>query len=292
MPPDCSARRCARRSCCSTGRSSSTWSRIRQQGGAAPVLFATSALGDAADGELLPPHGITLFRVLDPLLWIFHEEGIILPPAGPFSSFRTSHVPSGKKQTAMAINLSKGNVISLAKESGPTLLDRILLGLGWDPADTGARSTSTPRCLTDSWGRCATDGDFVFYGSKVHYSGAVTHCGDNLTGDGDGDDEQIPRRAQPAARLDRPAPRRGEHPRGGGAWSAFRSGEQRLHPDRQSERQPGTRAVLLERGATGQDCLTFAELFREGEDWRFRAIGDFNLGGLAGALAAHGLVGG
>lgn len=44
-------------------------------------FFATSALGDAADGELLPPHGITPFRVLDPLLWIFHEKGII-PSAG------------------------------------------------------------------------------------------------------------------------------------------------------------------------------------------------------------------
>ncbi len=40
-------------------------------------FFATSALGDAADGELLPPHGITPFRVLDPLLWIFHEKGIV-----------------------------------------------------------------------------------------------------------------------------------------------------------------------------------------------------------------------
>ena len=40
-------------------------------------FFTTSALGGAADGELLPPHGITPFRVLDPLLWIFHQKGII-----------------------------------------------------------------------------------------------------------------------------------------------------------------------------------------------------------------------
>lgn len=40
-------------------------------------FFATSALGAAADGELLPPHGITPFRILDPLLWILHEKGAI-----------------------------------------------------------------------------------------------------------------------------------------------------------------------------------------------------------------------
>ncbi len=40
-------------------------------------FFATSALGDAANGQVLPPRGITPFRVLDPLLWIFHKKGII-----------------------------------------------------------------------------------------------------------------------------------------------------------------------------------------------------------------------
>ncbi|MFN8099438.1 MAG: TerD family protein [Dermatophilaceae bacterium] len=193
----------------------------------------------------------------------------------------------------MAINLSKGNVISLAKESGPAPLDRILLGLGWDPADTGAPfDLDASVFLTDSWGRCATDGDFVFYGSKVHYSGAVTHCGDNLTGDGDGDDEQILAvLSQLPASIDRlrvavsihEAAARGQH--FGQVSNAF------IRIVNQSDNRELARFSLSE-GATGQDCLTFAELFREGEDWRFRAIGDFNLGGLAGALAAHGLVGG
>ena len=40
-------------------------------------FFATSALGAAADGELLPDHGITPFRVLDPLLWILNEKGVV-----------------------------------------------------------------------------------------------------------------------------------------------------------------------------------------------------------------------
>ncbi|GAA1753365.1 TerD family protein [Nostocoides vanveenii] len=193
----------------------------------------------------------------------------------------------------MAINLSKGSVISLAKESGPAPLDRILIGLGWDPADTGvAFDLDASVFLTDSWGRCQSDADFVFYGSKVHYSGSVTHQGDNLTGDGDGDDEQILAvltQVPPAIERLRiavsihDAAARAQH--FGLVSNAF------IRIVNQSDNRELARFTLSE-GAGGQDSLTFAELFRDGADWRFRAIGEFNLGGLAGALAAHGLTAG
>ena len=153
----------------------------------------------------------------------------------------------------MAISLSKGGVISLAKESGPAPLDNVLVGLGWDPADTGAPfDLDASVFLTDSWSRCVTDSDFVFYGNKVHNSGAVTHCGDSMTGVGDGDDEQI-----------------------------------LIRIVNQSDNRELAR-FSLSQGATGQDCLIFAELERQEADWTFHAIGDFTPGGLGGALAAHG----
>ncbi|MBK6887957.1 MAG: TerD family protein [Tetrasphaera sp.] len=193
----------------------------------------------------------------------------------------------------MAINLSKGSVVSLAKESGPAPLDHILIGLGWDPTDTGAPfDLDASVFLTDSWGRCATDGDFVFYGNKVHYSGAVTHCGDNLTGEGDGDDEQVlATLSQLPPTIERlrvavsihEAASRGQH--FGLVNNAF------IRVVNQADNRELARFSLTQ-GATGQDCLVFGELFRDGAEWHFRAIGDFTPGGLAGALAAHGLVGG
>ena len=140
----------------------------------------------------------------------------------------------------MAISLSKGGVISLAKESGPAPLDNVLVGLGWDPADTGAPfDLDASVFLTDSWSRCVTDSDFVFYGNKVHNSVA----------------------------------------------NAF------IRIVNESDNRELAR-FSLSQGATGQDCLIFAELERQEADWTFHAIGDFTPGGLGGALAAHGLVAG
>ncbi|MEI2775760.1 MAG: TerD family protein [Tetrasphaera sp.] len=193
----------------------------------------------------------------------------------------------------MAINLSKGGVVSLSKESGPAPLDRIMIGLGWDPAQASVEfDLDASVFLTDSWGRCASDGDFVFYGSKVHYSGAVTHCGDSRTGEGEGDDEEILAvLSQVPAQVERlrvvvsihEAAGRGQH--FGQVHNAF------IRVVNQSDNRELARFSLTD-GAAGQDCLIFGELFREGTEWHFRAIGDFNMGGLAGALSAHGLLAG
>lgn len=211
------------------------------------------------------------------------------------SPHRASQITSTfeRKQTTMAISLSKGSVISLAKESGPAPLDRILIGLGWDPAETPSPfDLDASVFLTDSWGHCPTDGDFVFYGNKVHYSGAVTHCGDSLTGEGDGDDEQILavlsqlppsiERLRIAVSIHEAAARAQHFGQVSNAFIRIVN----QHDNRELAR------FSLTQGAAGQDSLTFAELFREGPEWHFRAIGEFNAGGLAGALAAHGLVGG
>lgn len=110
------------------------------------------------------------------------------------------------------VNLSKGGVVNLSKTT-PSL-SKVVVGLGWDPADNSdtapkkgffsklfgssiepSRSAQTIDCdafailLVD--GKYRGQGDIVYFNHLRHDSGAVIHCGDNLTGDGDGDDEQI-----------------------------------------------------------------------------------------------------
>ena len=92
----------------------------------------------------------------------------------------------------MAITLSKGQKVSLTK--GNPGLKHIVVGLGWDTNkyDGGFDfDLDSAAFLLDENGKVNADTDFVFYNNLKHSSGAVEHLGDNLTGEGDGDDEQI-----------------------------------------------------------------------------------------------------
>ncbi len=92
----------------------------------------------------------------------------------------------------MPVNLSKGQKVDLTK--GNPGLNNILVGLGWDTNkyDGGsAFDLDSEVFLIDETGKVTNDGDFVFYGNLKHASGSVTHLGDNLTGEGAGDDEQV-----------------------------------------------------------------------------------------------------
>ena len=92
----------------------------------------------------------------------------------------------------MAISLKKGQKVDLTK-TNPGLKE-ILVGLGWDTNryDGGKDfDLDTSIFLLGASGKVNSDEDFVFYGNLKHVSGSVEHLGDNLTGAGSGDDEQI-----------------------------------------------------------------------------------------------------
>ena len=92
----------------------------------------------------------------------------------------------------MAISLKKGQKVDLTK-TNPGLKE-ILVGLGWDTNryDGGKDfDLDTSIFLLGASGKVNSDDDFVFYGNLKHVSGSVEHLGDNLTGAGSGDDEQI-----------------------------------------------------------------------------------------------------
>ena len=103
----------------------------------------------------------------------------------------------------MAIFLKKGQKIDLRKDNGDSLKS-ITVGLGWDvieqPKKGGFLSIFAPKApdvdcdasvIVCQNGKFCTTSDLVYFGHLNHQSGAIRHMGDNLTGAGDGDDEQI-----------------------------------------------------------------------------------------------------
>ena len=102
----------------------------------------------------------------------------------------------------MAVNLQKGQKINLKKADG-SKLSKIMVGLGWDAAEKKGGgflssifgSSNNIDCDASVFvckdGKLRANDDVVYFGNLQHSSGAIKHMGDNLTGDGEGDDEQI-----------------------------------------------------------------------------------------------------
>lgn len=92
----------------------------------------------------------------------------------------------------MTINLQKGQKIDLTKGTG---LSTVMVGLGWDPYKYSGKDVDfdldAAAFLVAESGKVTGDSDLVFYGNLKHPSGGVIHMGDNLTGGGEGDDEQV-----------------------------------------------------------------------------------------------------
>lgn len=99
----------------------------------------------------------------------------------------------------MSVNLVKGQKVDLRKTNGGTLR-KVVVGLGWDEVEKkgffSAFKKSSPidcdaSAIICRSGKLVDDSDIVYFGNLKHKTGSVIHMGDNLTGAGDGDDEQI-----------------------------------------------------------------------------------------------------
>ena len=98
----------------------------------------------------------------------------------------------------MAINLQKGQKVSLTKDNAG--LSNILVGLGWDEAPRAKVGFFAPKpqpidcdasAIMLKNGKLCNKADLIYFGNLSHRTGTVQHLGDNLTGAGEGDDEQI-----------------------------------------------------------------------------------------------------
>ncbi|MCR4567885.1 MAG: TerD family protein [Pseudobutyrivibrio sp.] len=187
----------------------------------------------------------------------------------------------------MAINLQKGQKVDLTK--GNPGLKSIMVGLGWDvnQFDSGADFDldASAFMVADS-GKCPTDKEFIFYGNLAHSSESVVHQGDNLTGEGEGDDEQIlVDLTKVPANISRIA-----------FTVTIYDSENR----RQNFGQVSNAFIRIVDNSTGQELIRYdlgedfsietavvvGELYRNEADWKFNAIGSGFQGGLA-ALCAH-----
>lgn len=98
----------------------------------------------------------------------------------------------------MSISLQKGQKVSLSKDNSG--LSKVIVGLGWDEVQQAKRGFFAPKpqaidCDASAImlrnGKLCNNGDLVYFGNLMHSTGSVIHQGDNLTGAGDGDDEQL-----------------------------------------------------------------------------------------------------
>ena len=190
----------------------------------------------------------------------------------------------------MPISLQKGQKVDLTK--GNPSLKHVLVGLGWDVNryDGGfAFDLDASAFLLGANGQTPNTDAFIFYGNLKHPSGAVEHMGDNLTGEGDGDDEQIlvdltkiPDSIEKIAFT-----------------VTIYEAEQR----RQNFGQVDNSFIRIVDNDTGKELIRYdlgedfsietaivvGEIYRHGGGWKFNAVGSGFQGGLAALSANYGI---
>lgn len=183
----------------------------------------------------------------------------------------------------MAISLVKGQKVSLTKEKPG--LSEIFVGLGWDEVqqNSGLLGSLFGKkqdidCDASVYllkgGKLKSEDDMVFFNNLKHKSGAVTHHGDNLTGGGDGDDEQISISLQKV-----PA----EYDRIVIAVNIYKASERKQHFGlvqnafiRVVDKSTNTEICRynLTDDYSGKTGAIFGEVYREGGEWKFGAVGE------------------
>ncbi|ASF47633.1 TerD family protein [Methylovulum psychrotolerans] len=189
----------------------------------------------------------------------------------------------------MAISLTKGGNVNLSKEAPG--LNKIIVGLGWDAraTDGAAFDLDASAFLVKADGKVRSDSDFCFFNNKVVADGAVEHMGDNTTGVGDGDDEvvKVQLSAVPAD-LDKvvftvtiyDAETRKQN--FGQVSRAY------IRIVNEENSQEIARYDLSE-DASVETAMIFGEIYRNGGDWKFKAVGQGFAGGLGPLATSFGV---
>ncbi|MFF2147428.1 TerD family protein [Kitasatospora sp. NPDC058190] len=189
----------------------------------------------------------------------------------------------------MGVSLAKGGNVSLSKEAPG--LSAVIVGLGWDVrTTTGADyDLDASALLCNALGKVVSDQHFVFFNNLRSPEGSVEHSGDNLTGGGDGDDEQIKvdlsRVPADVAKVVFPVSIYDADARlqnFGQVRNAF------IRIVNQANGQEVARYDLSEDAST-ETAMVFGELYRNGAEWKFRAIGQGYASGLRGIATDYGV---
>src|SRR6185437_15566941 len=189
----------------------------------------------------------------------------------------------------MSVSLSKGGNVSLSKEAPG--LTAVLVGLGWDArTTTGADfDLDASALMVGTSGKILSDAHFVFFNNLTRPDGSVEHTGDNLTGEGEGDDEVIKvNLAAVPAECDKivvtvsiyDAENRGQ------SFGQVRNAYIRVV--NQAGGSEITRYDLSE-DASNETAMVFGEVYRNASEWKFRAVGQGYSTGLAGIARDYGV---
>ena len=189
----------------------------------------------------------------------------------------------------MGVSLNKGGNVSLTK-AAPSL-SSLVLGLGWDlRTTTGADfDLDASALVVGTDGKVLSNAHFIFFNNKRSPDGAVEHSGDNLTGEGAGDDEAINVNVTSLPpEVDKvvvvasiyEADTRGQ------TFGQVRNAYVRVVD--QADGNELARYDLTE-DAAGETAMVFGELYRNGGEWKFRAVGQGYASGLAGIAQDFGV---
>ena len=189
----------------------------------------------------------------------------------------------------MGVSLTKGGNVSLTKEA-PGLTD-VIVGLGWDVRTTTGTEfdLDASAIVLNAEGKAVSDKHFVFFNNLTTPDGTVEHTGDNLTGEGEGDDEQVKvNLAGLPAEVDKvvfPVSIYDADTRSqsfGQVRNAF------IRVVNSAGGAEIARYDLTEDAST-ETAMVFGELYRNGADWKFRAVGQGYASGLAGIARDFGV---
>ncbi|PSH11591.1 chemical-damaging agent resistance protein C [Yersinia pseudotuberculosis] len=189
----------------------------------------------------------------------------------------------------MAVSLVKGGNVSLTKEA-PTM-NIAVVGLGWDARVTDGSEFDLDASvfMVGENGKVLSDQHFIFFNNKVSPCGSVVHQGDNRTGAGDGDDEQI--------KIDLkkvPADVRkiifsvtiyDAEARKQNFGMVSNSFMRVVNEDNSAE----IARFDLSEDASTETAMIFGELYRNNDEWKFKAVGQGFAGGLSALASQHGV---
>ncbi len=189
----------------------------------------------------------------------------------------------------MAVSLSKGGNVSLSKEAPSMKI--AMVGLGWDPRVTDGSKFDLDASvfMVGEDGKVRGDADFIFYNNKTSACGSVNHMGDNRTGEGEGDDEQVKidlskipadvKKLVFAVTIHDAEAQKQNFGMVSNSFIRVVNHDSNLEIARYD----------LSEDASVETAMTFGELYRHGEEWKFKAVGQGFAGGLSALAKNHGV---
>ncbi|WP_017346806.1 TerD family protein [Pantoea sp. A4] len=189
----------------------------------------------------------------------------------------------------MAVSLVKGGNVSLTKEA-PTM-NVAMAGLGWDARVTDGQGFDLDASvfIVGENGKVLSDSSFIFFNNKQSTCGSVEHQGDNRTGEGDGDDEQVKitlsKVPAEAKKLVFAVTIYDAETRKQNFGMVSNSYIRIFNNDNGTE----IARFDLSEDASTETAMVFGELYRNGEEWKFKAVGQGFAGGLSALAAQHGV---